>query len=210
MDERLLIERRRRGERAAQRELYERTAGRIYGLLLKMTRNPDEAFDLAQQTYLRAFDRIRKFDGTSSVTTWLYRIAVNEALQAARRSRTARRAGESLGRTASAEGRSAIDLRMDIDEAMRNLSEDDRLILFLRYREGLDYGAISHVMELPAGTVASRLNRARDRLRKKLKSYAPAEESGARPHPTGQQPEGELEPRDLRVEPAHVSDSGAP
>ena len=70
----------RKGEREAQRELYARTCERIYALLLRMTRHPEDAFDLAQDTYLRAFARIGQFDGRSSLATWLYSIAVTQAL----------------------------------------------------------------------------------------------------------------------------------
>lgn len=210
MDEGTLVERCRQGDRAAQRALYERTCDRIYGLLVKMTRNPDEAFDLAQETYLRAFDRIQQFDGNSSITTWLYRIAVNEALQSARRGKTDQRARETLGRIVPAEHRGTTDLRMDVDAAMGELSEDDRLILLLRYREGLDYEAISQVTESPAGTVASRLNRARERLREKLKSYAPREENGAAAHQIERHPEPILGTPGVSATTANVSESGAP
>ncbi|RME38752.1 MAG: sigma-70 family RNA polymerase sigma factor, partial [Planctomycetota bacterium] len=87
-EERDLIARCRQGDRNARRTLFERTSDRIYRLLLRMTGNADDAFDLAQETYLRAFTEIGKFDGRSNVATWLYRIAVNEALQCLRRRRT--------------------------------------------------------------------------------------------------------------------------
>jgi hypothetical protein len=76
-----LVEACRRGDPDAQRALYDATCDRVYRLLLRMTRNSQDAFDLAQETYLKAFTRIGQFDAAASVTTWLYRIAVNEALQ---------------------------------------------------------------------------------------------------------------------------------
>lgn len=90
MTENELIARCRQGDREAQRQLYAKTSEHIYRLLLRMTGNSDDAFDLAQDTYVRAFAKIADFDGKSSVTTWLYRLAVNEALQCARRARKAR------------------------------------------------------------------------------------------------------------------------
>ncbi len=69
MTEQELVERCREGDREAQRELYDRTSGPVYRLLLKMTASPDDAFDLAQETYLKAFTRINQFDGRSSVAT---------------------------------------------------------------------------------------------------------------------------------------------
>ena len=85
MTERELVELCRRGDRQAQRALYDQTAEAIYRLALRMTRNADDAFDVAQDTYVRAFTRIEQFDGRSSLATWLHRIAVNEALQLLRR-----------------------------------------------------------------------------------------------------------------------------
>lgn len=176
----------RRGERAAQRELYLRTSERIYRVLLKITRDPDRAFDLAQETYLKAFTKIGQFDGRSSLATWLYRIAVNEALHAARRSAVAESASEALG--APETMNSAVDpsaTRLDVAEALARLPEADRAILVLRYQEGLDYAAIAQITGLVDGTIASRLNRARQRLRDFLKSgYAVGEEADAPAHLT--------------------------
>lgn len=184
MNERDLVERCRRGERDAQRELYERTSERIYGLLLKLTHNTEDAFDLTQETYLRAFSRIRQFDGNAAIATWLYRIAVNEGLQFLRDRRTAQRNEDGFGRLHASvceNGRS--DVRMDVDAALAALSPDDRAVLLLRYHEGLDYQTISEVAALPSGTVASRLNRARQRLRELLPGYESLEETAGGGHP---------------------------
>lgn len=174
----------RRGERAAQHELYAHTNERIYRVLLKITRDPERAFDLAQETYLKAFSNISKFDGRSSLATWLYRIAVNEALLVARRAAVAESARESLRTpetTNSADDPSAT--RLDVGEALARLPDADRAILVLRYQEGLDYAAIAEITGLADGTIASRLNRARQRLRDFLKSgYAEGEETDGRAH----------------------------
>ena len=90
ISEREMVEGCRRGDRQAQRDLYETTSDRVFGLLLRMTGSKDDAFDLSQETYLKAFSQIEKFEGRSSIATWLYRIAVNEALQFLRRAETKR------------------------------------------------------------------------------------------------------------------------
>lgn len=173
MTEQELVQHCRNGNREAQREFYDRTSEPIYRLLLRMTRSPDDAFDLAQDTYIKAFTRIEQFDGRSSVTTWLYRIAVNEALQHIRRAGRARlqlRENASLEVTAPTDD--VGDIRLDIQDALASLPPSDRAMLFLRYQEGLDYRAIADVCEIAAGTVASRLNRARREMRNYLqKSY---------------------------------------
>ncbi len=164
-----LLERCRGGDREARQELYVRTSERIYRLLLKMTASPDDAFDLAQETYLKAFARIGQFDGRSSIATWLYRVAVNEALQFLRRR-------EKLRVTvpeAAAERRTDSDIerhtvRLDINGALAVIAQTDRAMLLLRYQEGLDYRTIAEVVGCAEGTVASRLNRARQRVREIL------------------------------------------
>ncbi len=175
-----------RGDRAAQHELYARTSERIHRLLLRMTHNADDAFDLAQETYVHAFTRIAQFDQRSTIATWLYRIAVNEALQFLRRKATGRAA--LARRTApptdgNGDGREA--LRIDVDAALAAASPEDRAMLILRYQEGLDYAAIAEISGIAAGTVASRLNRARQRIRHALQTgYAAEEETRPAAHPT--------------------------
>lgn len=178
MTESELVERCRSADREAQRQLYEQTSSRVYRLLLRMTRNEDAAFDLSQDTYVRAFSRIAQFNGESSLATWLYRIAVNEALQFLRR-KTPLQLDAQL-EISSPDSNIAYDqvvAALDLDKALEQLDPTDRTILLLRYQEALDYRAISAVMDCPAGTVASRLNRARQRIRELLVGgYDTAEE----------------------------------
>lgn len=176
----------KRGDREAQHELYVHTSDKIYRLLLRMTRNPDAAFDLAQDAYLRAFSRIEQFNGDSSLGTWLYRIAVNEALQFMRRRDTLPLLSEASPLEASTpnEGERTTT-RMDVKAALDLLDTRDRTILILRYQEGLDYREIAEVLDCAAGTVASRLNRARDRLRQVLGGgYGTSEEMANAKHLT--------------------------
>jgi RNA polymerase sigma factor (sigma-70 family) len=181
-----LVERCREGDREAQHELYARTSHRIYRLLERMTGNADAAFDLAQDTYLRAFTRISQFDGRSSIATWLYRIAVTQALQFLRR---AKRMSTPLAADAGdliQPSRHQQTTQLDVREALAALEPGDRAVLLLRYQEGLDYRAIAQALDCAEGTVGSRLSRARDRLRQFLgKDYAPAEEVRQPAHPTG-------------------------
>ncbi len=180
-----LVARCRQGDREAQRELYSQTSERIYRLLLRMTGNQDTAFDLAQDTYLRAFARIDQFDGRSAFGTWLYRIAVTEALQFLRQEKRFRRSLQEDARETAVDSSSEqTAARMDVNEALAALEPGDRAILLLRYQEGQSYRAIAETLECEEGTVASRLNRARNRFRGILgKGYAPWEEGEAAEHP---------------------------
>jgi RNA polymerase sigma-70 factor, ECF subfamily len=175
-----------RGDRAAMREVYDRTSERIYRLLLKITRNPDHALDLVQDTYVRAFTRMHQFDGRASLATWLYRIAVNEALQSARRDAVAdAKLGELRDRNYAESETGQVVTQLDVADALAALPVEERTILLLRYQDGLDYAAISDVTGFPPGTVSSRLNRAREKMRTLLyKDYGAPEENAPPKHPT--------------------------
>ena len=186
MTEEALVERCRRGDREAQRELYDRTADCVYRLLLRMTGNQDDAFDLAQEAYLKGFTQIDRFEGRSTVATWFYRIALNEALQFLRRSKTTRLKTENLTGDEDHGGgdADAATIQLDVRAALAQVEPADRASLLLRYQEGLDYRTIGEILGCAEGTVASRLSRARDRLREILReSYAMREETDAGVHP---------------------------
>lgn len=173
MTDRDLIQRCREGDREAQRHLYEQTSLRIYRLLLRMTGCPEDASDLTQETFVKGFQRLDQFDERSAIASWLYRIAVNEALQFRRRRKMSTSKLRELAMSQTDESSSSVcDARLDLDDALAELAHDDRVLLLLRYQEGLDYRDMAEVLECANGTVASRLNRARDRLRGILqKSY---------------------------------------
>lgn len=191
-----LIERCRRGERSAQHEIYTRTVERVYRLVLRITGNRDDAFDLTQETYVRAFTRADQFDRRSSFETWLCRIAINQALQNQRREALGDRATASMnGRNTTPTTNPAHDQRIDVEDALIQLPEADRALLFLRYQEGLNYAAIAESTGYPPGTVASKLNRARERVRELLKkSYAAPEENHRLVHPIIRSTEGPAQP----------------
>jgi len=186
-----LAKRCREGDLKAQRELYDQTSERIFRLMLKMTRNHEAALDLCQETYLRAFDRIHQFNGQSTLATWLYRIAVNEALQFLRREQPLPQVEWSGRKFSTGEEGKRTDARLDLDEALAGLNAEDQAILLLRYQEGLDYRAIATVLDCPAGTVASRLSRARQAIRGILgEDYETREENRPATHPmSGQRKE---------------------
>ena len=189
--ERELVQACRRQDRSAQRQLYELTSEKIYRLMLRMTRNADDAFDLTQDAYVRVFTQIEQFDGRSSLATWVYRIAVNLALQFLRRVRTGREKLDVVRQTASA----SIDdqrhvTQIDVRGALATLDPDEQAILLLRYHEGHSYQEIAEVLGCAEGTVASRLNRARQKLKDRLSaSYGPSEENTTAEHPNKRETE---------------------
>ena len=111
---------------------------------------------------------------------------MNEALQYLRRAQTLRRKIDELagGAATTYDATEAVTGRLDVEDALARLPPDDRAIVLLRYQEGLDYRTITEVTGVPEGTVASRLNRARERLRNIFRQgYASVEENRVVVHP---------------------------
>lgn len=180
----------RLGDRAAFQELVERYQRRIVSLALGMVHNPEDAMEIAQETFIKAFENIGNFKGESSVYTWLYRIAVNKAIDFRRKQR--RQATVSfdnprpdLDREQSYEESlreerpfgpdqqaQAHEVGARVAEAIDELTPDHKAVILLREVEGLSYDEISRVMQCSKGTVMSRLHYARKRLQKKLRDLA--------------------------------------
>jgi RNA polymerase sigma-70 factor (ECF subfamily) len=146
-----------------------------------MTGNRDEAFDLSQEVFLRVFEKIGDFRGDSALSTWIHRVAVNAALHHLRHVRRGRAAAEQVReRTNPHVDSSDSDLRIDLDAVLADLPDLERTILVLRYQQELSYAEIAEILEVPTGTVGSRLTRARKQLRARMDGYSD-EAAGSRP-----------------------------
>lgn len=185
MDEAALIEGCRNGNRGAQHELYKKYAEQLYRLALRITGNAQDASDITQEAFVQAFRSMRSFDGRASVGTWLYRIATNEALQLLRRRRTEARHLEQYAESQpSASDPAQAQPDQGVQDALAKLSEHHRIILVLKYQQGLKYDEIATVMEIAPGTVASRMNRARAEMKAILRNETPSREgTGREAHP---------------------------
>jgi len=162
-----LVDACRKGYRQAQRRVYETHRDRVVSLMMRMTGDHDEAFDLSQQAFVRVFDRIGDFRGESALGTWIHRVAVNEALQHLRRKKRYQRITESIADDPRRPDCVVEDpgLSIDVQSALGQLPDRMRRMVVLRYRDGLDYAEIAKVLGVKQGTVASGLNRARRQLR---------------------------------------------
>jgi RNA polymerase sigma-70 factor (ECF subfamily) len=171
--DRELIEGCRRGERDAFRALFEAYQDRIYSVALRFTGDPALAMDIAQDTYLKLFSTMAEFRGDSSFGTWVYRLVVNACLDHRRRSwrmiplatemvALLRAPGDAL------HGMLHSEMRGGVQRAIEKLPREQRIVVVLRYTEGLAYEEIASVLGCSMGTVASRLNRAHRTLEKRL------------------------------------------
>jgi RNA polymerase sigma-70 factor, ECF subfamily len=181
------IERLKRGDAAAFETLVNERSGEIYGLLYRLTENNEEARDLTQETFLRAFQSIQHFRGESDLRTWIYRIAINQARNRWRWWRRRRRdstvsldssaenGGPTLVATLRADGvpspeqdTLAHERQKALHAALKSLRRVYRETVILRDIEGFAYEEIASTLEISVGTVKSRLARGRQELRRKL------------------------------------------
>jgi len=181
VDERALIERCRAGDVAAFEPLVEKYRQRVWRLAFQVLRDREEAWDCAQDAFVRAFQSLGSFRGQSAFYTWLFRIAMNVATDRLRsRGAQARAFGtqaipaEEWERTApdpqARPDQAAIgaERRERISQALDTLPPNARAIIMLSDVEGLSYREIATVLNCPIGTVMSRLHNARKRLRTAL------------------------------------------
>lgn len=163
--------------------LVDRYQARILGYIRQMVPHREEAEDLAQEVFLRAFTNIHRFDGRASLATWFFKIANNLCID---RARHEKRKGETLSieRDEEAVLQELTDERWNpearavagemeeiIEMAIRKLSEKLRSVLLLHDAEGLSYEEIAQVLRIPVGTVKSRLFLAREHLQEAIQQY---------------------------------------
>ncbi|MCD6406137.1 MAG: sigma-70 family RNA polymerase sigma factor [Planctomycetes bacterium] len=175
VEEMEIVARARGGDVAAFTALVRRYENRIYNLAFRMLGNADDAADVAQETFLAAYEGLGRFRAESTLYTWLYRIAVNKALSR-RRAKSSRREfvpadDPSPLLTAASRFQTPDEVAEEteragiVQDAVSRLPGDLRAVVVLRDIEGLEYEEIAAVLELALGTVKSRLHRARLSLR---------------------------------------------
>ncbi len=158
------------GDRSALRTIYEVTSDRVFRLMVRMVGEQD-ADDLTQQIFVRVFMKVSQFSGDSKFETWLYRLSTNEALQHLRRERH-RRTKELVVEPAIQETDHIAQNERDamVRQALGQLDPELRAILSLKEDSGLPYQEIAATLNIPEGTVGSRLNRARRELRRLMEA----------------------------------------
>lgn len=174
-----LIERARKGDSEAFGVLVERYQRRVANVALAVVHNQDDAIELAQEAFVRAYENLSKFESRSSFSTWLYRITANLAIDFWRREgrhvvlrgedaeNEMRRLPSDTGDSFKTASRKELSARLTA--ALEELTPEHRTVILLREVEGLSYDEISDALQCPRGTVMSRLHYARNKLRVLLK-----------------------------------------
>ncbi len=195
-DDLTLVKRVRSGDQRAFRLLVERYQRKVYSVALGMVRDREEANDIAQEAFVKVYKYLDHFKGDSSFYTWLYRITVNICIDVLRKRRGMKgvaveydetnQVGTSeanLGALGTRLGtnpqKSALrkELAEKIQEALEQVPEKHRAILLLREVEGMSYEELARTLEIPKGTVMSRLFHARIKVQKILSEYLELDES---------------------------------
>jgi RNA polymerase sigma-70 factor (ECF subfamily) len=179
--EQLLLQRARKGDHEAFAALVNEHQRYVYNLALRVLQNEEEALDLTQEAFVRAWTALPNFRGQSRFRTWLYRIVTNLCYN---RLPNLRRSLNELGHDVISEipetdpafdnparGMESRELRSYLHKAMDSLDENYRLLISLRYQNELSYEEIAATLNLPLGTVKTGLFRAREQLRRALERY---------------------------------------
>lgn len=168
VEDRDLIAKARRGSVDAFNVLVSRWEKRIYNYLLRLVRNREDALDLAQDVFLKAFQNLKKLDDPDRFQGWLYRIAHNEAYSMLRKNRpegdsgVEPRVGDASSRMFPAE------LNLAVDGALNRLSHDQREAVVLKIYQGFKFEEMAEILGCPVSTVKSRLYTALDLLKATL------------------------------------------
>lgn len=177
------------GDHRAFRKLVEKYQRKVYGIAFGVLRNPDAAMDISQDAFVKVYKHLPNFKGDSAFYTWLYRIVVNLCIDKKRRqsraaevdyddtlahSPEAHTSGPMLASAhidGPARAADRAELQTHMEEALNALSESHRAILVMREVDGLSYEELSEALEIPKGTVMSRLFHARKNFQKALSRY---------------------------------------
>ncbi len=194
-DDQDLIDACRAGKTSAYGVLVQRYQDRLYPTVLRLTGCAEDAQDLLQDTFFRAFRKLDRFHGESSFYTWIYRIAVNLALSGRRRRKPVLRIGDGNGNGFEGESGEPVPEHRECDpslpleraerdrliqDALNALAADHRAVVIMKEYDGLRYEEIAAILNIPVGTVRSRLHRARCELRESLHSLIEDSRSPAR------------------------------
>ncbi|MDX2246735.1 MAG: sigma-70 family RNA polymerase sigma factor [Bacteroidia bacterium] len=183
-EDRDLVAAAKRGEPNAFETLLKKYRKSVYYMLLKMVKNPDDAEDLTQEAFAKAFNSIDKFDSKFAFSTWLFRIATNNCIDYIRKKRV-----QTVSFDAPVEGDDGSSMRFDVktedldpnesmlkdqrrrylNMAIERLPEKYRMLVELRYFQELSYEEVAEELQIPLGTVKAQLFRARELLNQELK-----------------------------------------
>ncbi|HVT89085.1 MAG TPA: RNA polymerase sigma factor [Tepidisphaeraceae bacterium] len=159
------------GNDAAFHTLVDRHAKALFRIALSLCGNRTDAEDIVQETFLGAYRGMKNFAERSSVKTWLMQILTRQSHKAWHKSKNQRDSLPINEQTADDRSASRVEDRMDVMQMLQSLPQPHREVIVLRHLQGLSYDEMARVLNLPQGTVESRLTRARAELRSRLNGF---------------------------------------
>lgn len=187
-EDKKLIEKAAGGDVEAFEKIIEEYQNIVYSIALRMAGNETDAFDMAQEVFIKLYRNLSKFDGRSKLSTWIYRVASNTCLDELKKRKRIRDNTKSLNEEFETADDSVVleikdtkplpeeeiensELKETLNSAILKLSDQHKEVIILRDIEGFSYEEIADITKNSVGTVKSRLSRARAALRKILKEY---------------------------------------
>ena len=165
------------GDADAFEELMRAHEDRVFGICLRMLRDREAALDATQETFLTVYRKADRFHGEAAFSTWLYRVAVNTCYDALRRQKRRRTdampEGMDVGDPRAGDAFEAAELRPDLQAALARLPADFRAAVVLSDLEGLALDTVAGLLDIPVGTVKSRVFRGRRLLAEALGNFSP-------------------------------------
>ncbi|MCD6221215.1 sigma-70 family RNA polymerase sigma factor [bacterium] len=185
MSEQQLVERAKNGDTKAFEELMKRTQTNIYNLGLRLLGNKEDAADLMQETYIKAYENLDRFEGRSSFSTWLYRIATNNALMKLRKEKNKKVSIDELKKFGDKSYKIEIsdwsenpssyfksaELKEVLQKAIDSLPPKYKSVFILHDVEGLPLTEVAQILSLSVPAVKTRVHRSRMYLREKISEY---------------------------------------
>lgn len=179
VEDRDLIAKARRGDVEGYNLLVSRWEKRVFNYLLRLVANREDALDLSQDVFLKAYQNLPKLDDPAKFAGWLFRIAHNEAFSLLRRKRPETELG--METAPSAGGRLLpLELSLAVESALKRLNDDQREVVLLKVYQGFKFDEIGEILACPVSTVKSRLYTALDLLKSTLAPSVLRSESSAR------------------------------
>lgn len=181
-----LVRQFKKGDKSAFEALVRRHQRRVFNLVFRVCRHPDEANDLTQEVFVRVYKKLHTFEERSAFTTWLYQVAVNHAknrlkylgrrhyyqsesldkpIEGSENTMTRQIESTDLGPDQLLAG---AQIQKIVQEKLSELADDQKMVVIMRDIQGLDYEEIAEITGLALGTVKSRIHRGRVELKKKL------------------------------------------
>lgn len=180
-EDRELAGRARKGDLDAFNVLVSRWETRIYNYLLRITGHAEDALDLCQDTFLKAYQNLARLDDPARFGAWLYRIAHNEAMSHLRRPQRESELDEATAAALRGSSMAPVEASLAVEAALERLSPEQREAVLLKVYEGFKFEEIAAILDCPTSTIKSRVYTGLELLKEAL---APAGEAGAEPRRT--------------------------